>query len=139
MYTGIVEGSGRIDAAEHHDGGASLRIETDLGDVERDHSLAVAGVCLTASDVGEDWFVADLSSETVDRTYLADLEPGAAVNLERPLPADGRFHGHVVTGTVDTVTEVLSVREEGDGWRYEVASGRTGGPQPRSPPQRRSS
>lgn len=123
MYTGIVEATGRLRRVERHDGGgASVRIGCDLEGIEPDDSVAVDGVCLTATAVGEDWFEADCSVETVDRTYLADREPGAAVNLERPLPADGRFHGHVLKGTVDTVTEVLGVTSDGEGWRYTVAT-----------------
>lgn len=122
MYTGIVETTGRIAAVERHaEGGASVRVRTDLEGIEPDHSVAVDGVCLTATDVREDSFDADLSAETVSRTALADREPGAAVNLERPLPADGRFHGHVVKGTVDDVTELLRVARDGEGWRYTVA------------------
>lgn len=110
-------------AVDRHPGGsASLRVECDLPGVEPEDSIAVAGVCLTATAVGEEWFEADLSAETVERTYLASLDPGQEVNLERPLPADGRFHGHVMKGTVDTVTELLDVAAEGEGWRYTVAT-----------------
>ncbi|GAB3685846.1 riboflavin synthase [Salinarchaeum chitinilyticum] len=122
MYTGIVETTGRLRTVDRHqDGDASVRIETELDGIDPDDSVAVDGVCLTATAVGEDWFDADLSAETVSRTYLADRSPGEAVNLERPLPADGRFHGHVVKGTVDTVTELLRVTRDGEGWRYELA------------------
>lgn len=122
MYTGIVEATGQLlDVDQHDGGGASVRIETTLDGIEPDDSVAVDGVCLTATAVGEGWFDADLSAETVARTYLADRAAGDAVNLERPMPANGRFHGHVVKGTVDTVTEILRVVEDGEGWRYEVA------------------
>jgi len=122
MYTGIVETTGRLAAVERYDaGGASVRVNTDLDGIEPDDSVAVDGVCLTATDVDADGFEADLSAETVSRTYLADREPGDAVNLERPLPADGRFHGHVVKGTVDDITELLRVERDGEGWRYTMA------------------
>lgn len=122
MYTGIVEATGRIGRIERHDdGGASVRVECDLEGIGTDDSVAVDGVCLTATDVGADRFDADLSAETVERTSLTERDPGDAVNLERPLPADDRFHGHVVQGTVDTVTEILRVVEDGEGWIYEVA------------------
>lgn len=109
MYTGIVERTGTITAAEGVGAGRRIRVETDAIVLEPEESIAVDGVCVTAERVGEGWFEAWCSSETVDRTTLADRSPGDAVNLERPLPADGRFHGHFVGGTVDTTTELLAI------------------------------
>ncbi|MFD1514054.1 riboflavin synthase [Halomarina rubra] len=114
MYTGLVEEVGRIVAVTPETSGCRVVVEAPVTDLAVDDSVAVSGVCLTAEAVGDGWFEAYLSAETVERTYLASLRPGAAVNIERPLSADGRFDGHVVKGTTDTTTEVVAIEERGD-------------------------
>lgn len=118
MYTGIVETTAVVAAVDPLETGCRIRIETsDENALERDleahlapeDSIAVDGVCVTAERVTENGFEAFLSAETVSRTTLAERAPGDRVNVERPLPADGRFHGHIVTGTVDTTARVLEV------------------------------
>ncbi|MCU4972396.1 riboflavin synthase [Halobacteria archaeon AArc-m2/3/4] len=120
MYTGLVETTAAVAAVDRLENGCRIRIETgtdhdlDLAIAPED-SIAVDGVCVTAERVTDDWFEAFLSAETVSRTRLDEREPGDRVNLERPLPADGRFHGHLVKGTVDTTTTVLAVDESEEG------------------------
>ena len=70
---------------------------------------------------GDGWFSLFLAAETVDRTYLGDLEAGETVNLERALPADGRLDGHFVQGHVDATSEVVRVERVGEDWRYTFA------------------
>lgn len=116
MYTGVVETTGRIESKKRVDSGCRLRIEADTSGLQPDDSISIGGVCLTAEAVGEDWFDAFLSAETVARTYLADLSVGDHVNVERPLGADGQFDGHVVKGTVDTVVDIVDIESLGEDW-----------------------
>ncbi|AGB30337.1 riboflavin synthase subunit alpha [Natrinema pellirubrum DSM 15624] len=122
MFTGIVEETGEIVAREHTDDGLRLRIGADevATGLEHGQSISVSGACLTVEEFRErEWFEVFLATETVERTYLGDLETGETVNLERAMPADGRFDGHVVQGHVDavaTVTEIESVEED---WFFE--------------------
>lgn len=122
MYTGIVATTGTVTELTPTDGGGChLRVESpSLADVDPGDSVAVAGVCLTAEETGDDWLTAALSSETVARTFLADLDLGAAVNLERPVRADDRLDGHVVKGTVDCVGTVRALEADGEGRRLAV-------------------
>jgi len=132
MFTGIVEETGAVLDVEETDDGVRLRLATTFDDLGVGDSVSVAGVCLTVEDYGERenadavgdqdrWFSVFLAEETRERTYLGTLEPGDAVNLERAMPADGRFDGHVVQGHVDGTAEVLAVEEVGEDWRYTVS------------------
>ncbi|WP_128477403.1 riboflavin synthase [Halorussus pelagicus] len=123
MFTGIVEEAGEIEDVTVTDEGRRLRIagEEVTGDLDRGQSVSVSGVCLTVEEFGDDWFEVFLASETVNKTYLGKVEAGDPVNLERAMPADGRFDGHVVQGHVDTTAEVVDVREVGEDWEYEFA------------------
>ena len=80
----------------------------------RGASIAVNGTCLTAVELSSNHWSADLARETLERTNLGDLEPGASVNLERPLRANSRLDGHFVLGHIDSTAEVLSLEELGD-------------------------
>ena len=84
-------------------------------DAQHGGSIAVNGVCLTVVEHSGDRFTVDVMAETLTHTALSDLAPGSPVNLERAMPADGRFGGHVVQGHVDGTAEVVS-REPGDRW-----------------------
>jgi riboflavin synthase len=105
MFTGIVEELGRIQAFE----GRRLRIGATavLEDVRLGDSIAVSGCCLTVVAMGDDWWEADISPETLDRTSLRGVEPGAIVNLERSVKLQDRLGGHLVQGHVDAVGEVV--------------------------------
>ncbi|ELZ11115.1 riboflavin synthase subunit alpha [Halovivax asiaticus JCM 14624] len=122
MFTGIVEETGTIRSRDATDDGVRLRIEADevVEDVAHGASISVSGVCLTVErfETGS-WFEVFLASETVERTYLGDLAVSDAVNLERAMPADGRFDGHVVQGHVDAVATVSAVESVGEDWYVE--------------------
>jgi riboflavin synthase len=114
MFTGLVQDRGRVEAVDQTAGGVRLRVGSALaGDLEDGDSVAVDGVCLTATDVGADEFAADVMNETLERSTLAAVAMGRAVNLELPLRAADRLGGHVVQGHVDGVGEVVEVAEEG--------------------------
>ena len=128
MFTGIVEDTGTVRARTETDDGLRLRIGVDgFDDLHHGQSISVSGVCLTveeygsdddATDPGGDWFAVFLASETVAKTYLGDVAEGDAVNVERAMPADGRFDGHVVQGHVDTVAAVTGIERVGEDWRF---------------------
>jgi riboflavin synthase len=105
MFTGIVEELGQIKAFE----GGRLRIGAHqvLDDVRLGDSIAVSGCCLTVVAMGDDWWEADVSQETLERTSMKGIEPGAAVNLERSVKLQDRLGGHLVQGHVDAVGEVI--------------------------------
>jgi len=121
VFTGIVERTGEItDVNETADGRRLTVAASGLDDLHHGQSIAVSGVCLTveAFDTADGWFEVFLASETVEKTYLGELSVGDPVNIERALPADGRFDGHVVQGHVDTTATVEAVEQVGEDWRY---------------------
>jgi riboflavin synthase len=110
MFTGLVADLGHVEAVEQTAAGARLRIRTPLArELALGDSIAVNGVCLTATAIEGDAFAADVMHETLRRSKLA----GERVNLELPLRASDRLGGHVVLGHVDGTGEVRAVREEG--------------------------
>ena len=117
MFTGIIEELGTVKSFAHQPTGARLVIEcrTVLSDAHLGSSIAVNGVCLTALDLTPSSFAADLAPETLARTNLGDLMPGARVNLERPVTPATRLSGHIVQGHVDATGELLALDELGDG------------------------
>jgi riboflavin synthase len=105
---------GTVAAVDAADDGVRLRVATVLaGDLRDGDSIAVNGVCLTAIGADGDGFGADVMHETLRRSSLAEVTPGARVNLELPLRADERLGGHVVQGHVDGLGAIRAVREEG--------------------------
>ena len=127
MFTGIVEELGRVESFE----GTRLRIGASavLDGVVLGDSIAVSGCCLTVVAMGADWWEADVSQETLDRTSLRGIATGAVVNLERAVRMSDRLGGHLVQGHVDGVGEVvepvpdLQVRIPVDLMRYVVEKG----------------
>ncbi|MFL6074633.1 MAG: riboflavin synthase, partial [Mycobacteriales bacterium] len=117
MFTGIVEELGELIAlAPHGDSGVvAVRGPKVAAGARHGDSIAVNGACLTVIGVDGDTFRADVMAETLKRTSLGGLLPGAPVNLERAVPVDGRLGGHVVQGHVDGTGVVVS-RTPGDGW-----------------------
>ncbi|MDF3031887.1 MAG: riboflavin synthase [Moraxellaceae bacterium] len=110
MFTGIIEAVGTIRAVEPKGGDVRLRIATgklDLGDVKLGDSIATNGVCLTVVDLPGDGFVADVSTETLTRSTLEGLKAGTTVNLEKALQPQSRLGGHIVSGHVDGIGEVV--------------------------------
>lgn len=119
MFTGIVEGTGTVVDRTVADDDLRLTIELPRVDgVATGDSIAINGVCLTAESVDPPMVEVFLASETRDRTYLGDLAAGDAVNVERPVPADGRFDGHLVQGHVDATADVVDRRQLGEDWRF---------------------
>jgi len=105
---------GTVAAVDAADDGVRLRVTTALaGDLRDGDSVAVNGVCLTAVGADRDGFGADVMHETLRRSSLAEVAPGARVNLELPLRADERLGGHVVQGHVDGLGAIRAVRAEG--------------------------
>lgn len=114
MFTGLVAGLGRVARVDRSGDGARLSIETSLSSELREgDSVAVNGVCLTATRVSDGSFTADAMNETLARTSLASVVPGAEVNLELPMRAGDPFGGHFVQGHVDGLGTVTSVRDDG--------------------------
>jgi len=114
MFTGLIADLGTVLAVERDGEGAVLRVRTTLaGELRPGDSVAVNGVCLTATRAAEDEFEAHAIAETLRRSTLGALAAGASVNLELALRADGRLGGHVVQGHVDGTGSVAEVREEG--------------------------
>ncbi|MDR6678004.1 riboflavin synthase [Pseudomonas oryzihabitans] len=111
MFTGIIEALGEIRALTPKGGDVRLYVATgklDLADVKLGDSIAVNGVCLTAVDLPGDGFWADVSRETLSLTSLGALKPGSRVNLEKALMPTSRLGGHLVSGHVDGLGEVVS-------------------------------
>jgi riboflavin synthase len=129
MFTGIVTDVGTVRSAEQR-GDLRLRIETgyDLDTVDLGASIACSGVCLTVVDKADRWFAVDVSAETVSRTAAGQWREGARLNLERSLRLGDELGGHIVTGHVDAVAEVVGVCPEGDSVRVGLSVPRELGP-----------
>jgi riboflavin synthase len=114
MFTGLVQDLGRIVSADRNGEGARVTVETELAkELSEGDSVAVNGVCLTATDVGDRSFAADVMNETLSWTSLADVEPGTGVNLELPLRPSDRLGGHVVQGHVDGLATIAETSDDG--------------------------
>jgi riboflavin synthase len=114
MFTGLIADLGSVTALERDGEGATLEIRSALArDLAEGDSIAVNGVCLTATGLADGSFRAQAMRETLERSSLGELQVGAPVNLELPLRAEDRLGGHVVQGHVDGTGRVRAVREEG--------------------------
>jgi riboflavin synthase len=114
MFTGLIADMGSVTELSRTSGGARLRISTSLAaTLDEGDSIAVNGVCLTASGVDEASFGAEAMGETLMRSSLGELQVGAQVNLELPLRAEDRLGGHVVQGHIDATATVAQVRDDG--------------------------
>jgi riboflavin synthase len=114
MFTGLVQDRGTVRAVERESAGARLEVETRLStELSEGDSIAVNGVCLTAVEIGDGAFRADVMAETLRRSSLGPLEQGDPVNLELPLRAEDRLGGHFVQGHVDGTGTVESVTVDG--------------------------
>ncbi len=122
MFTGIITDIGKVRAVGDTNRDRRFEIETrlDLGTVEIGASIAHAGCCLTVVEKGEGWFAVQVSGETLDRTTLGQWTEGHLVNLERSAKVGDELGGHIVSGHVDGVGEVISVRSEGGSHRVQV-------------------
>ncbi len=116
MFTGIIEETGEIKKIEH--GAKSIKLtvaaKAVLDKTKPGDSISTNGVCLTAVHLDSGAFTADVMPETLRRSNLAYLRIGSRVNLERAMPANGRFGGHIVSGHIDGTGTILSLRREGN-------------------------
>ena len=121
MFTGLIAELGRVSSVERSDDGARLRIEaSSAAELREGDSVAVNGVCLTATEIDGGAFSAEAMNETLTRTSLGALEHGAPVNLELPLRAGDRLGGHFVQGHVDGLGTVAACDEDGFALRVRV-------------------
>lgn len=125
MFTGIVEEMGTLKAIRKGPHSAVLEIQAKvvLEDIHLGDSIAVNGVCLTATSYSPTGFTADVMHETLNRSALATLRPGSRVNLERAMAANGRFGGHIVAGHVDGVGTVQRITRDDNAIWYTIAAG----------------
>ncbi|MDH5191351.1 MAG: riboflavin synthase [Gammaproteobacteria bacterium] len=123
MFTGIIQAIGTIESLDKKGNDLSLQINTgklDLADVQSGDSIAVNGVCLTAVDLPGNGFRADVSGETLSLTSLGSLKEGSHVNLEKALTPTTRLGGHLVSGHVDGLGEVVRRWDEGKSVRFII-------------------
>src|SRR5512145_717126 len=122
MFTGIIEELGSVRTIEERGENARIVISARVVTEGTNHgdSIAVNGVCLTALDIQPDSFAADVSRETLLRSTLGRLQPGAPVNLERAVTPATRLGGHIVQGHVDARGVFISAEEHGDFWTVRI-------------------
>jgi riboflavin synthase len=121
VFTGLIQDLGRVREVDRTEDGVTLRVESALiGELGLGDSVAVNGVCLTATELDESGFAADVMNETLQRSSLRDAAAGSAVNLELPLRASDRLGGHIVQGHVDGVGTIRSVLADGFARRIEI-------------------
>lgn len=124
MFTGIIETVGTVTAIEGGPDGKRFTIGSELvtSDLKIGDSVSVNGVCLTATAISVPEVTVDTIVETLDRTNLGSVTVGSHVNLERAMPASGRFDGHIVQGHVDGTGVIASIDDEGTGQRWTIAA-----------------
>ncbi len=124
MFTGIIEEIGTIKSVVRNSSKSQLVIGASkvLEDAHIGDSIAVNGVCLTVVDFTSSQFTVDVMNETYSRSSLGDLRIAGQVNLERAMPANGRFGGHIVTGHIDGTGRIKATRREGNAVWYEVTT-----------------
>ncbi len=123
MFTGIIEAVGRIESIEDKGGDAKVWIHTgkmDMSDVQLGDSIAMNGVCLTAIELRNDAYCADVSGETLSLTSLKQLKEGSPVNLEKALTPTTRLGGHMVSGHVDGLGKVIDRYDDGRSVRFII-------------------
>lgn len=122
MFTGIIEEVGTVRQIQkgQHSAVLHLQAEAILEDLKTGDSVAVNGVCLTATQIQPRGFCADVMHETLNRSSLAALQIGSQVNLERAMAADGRFGGHIVAGHVDGIGRISQVTKDDNAIWYTI-------------------
>jgi len=122
MFTGIIEDIGFILSIKKSSGKWEFSVKTVLAKtgIREGDSIAIDGVCLTATTITRDGFIADASLETLKVTTLAEKKTGTRVNIERAMGADGRFGGHFVMGHVDCIGTIVDIKKAGDSVRFSV-------------------
>ena len=122
MFTGIIEEVGTVKQIKHgqHSAVLTIRAQTVLQHTKIGDSIAVNGICLTVTQLYPDSFSADVMHETLNRSALAQLTIGSTVNLERAMPANGRFGGHIVAGHADGIGRIAKIRRDDTAIWYTV-------------------
>lgn len=123
MFTGIISAIGDIADLEQRGGDMRLTIRTgnlSLTDVQLGDSIACNGACLTAVELTGEGFIADVSVETLNLTTIGNWRTGSRINLEKAMQASDRFGGHIVSGHVDGIGEVVSLEEDARSWRFRI-------------------
>ena len=123
MFTGIIEAVGKILRTETRGGDMRVTVSTGklpMREKSVGESISVNGVCLTAVEFGNEYFVADVSRETLSRTTLGKLVNGQNVNLERALLPTTRLGGHLVSGHVDGIGRITEKKHDGRSWRFRI-------------------
>jgi riboflavin synthase len=122
MFTGIIEEVGTVSGVERREDAYVIMISAAkvLEDAQVGDSIAVNGTCLTVTTMGSGRFSADVMPETLKATALQQIQPGTKVNLERAMPANGRFGGHIVSGHVDGVGTVSNLRKVANAVYYDI-------------------
>ena len=120
MFTGIIEATGKAAAISHDKGNLELWVSSPISsELKIDQSVSHNGICLTVVEIKDGMHRVTAIDETLRKTNLQDLKTGDVINLERCMPANGRFDGHIVQGHVDGTGECLSVKEANGSWVYE--------------------
>ena len=123
MFTGIIETVGEVVAKELREGDVKLTLKADesyLEAVMLGDSIACNGVCLTVVDRTSNQFMLDVSVETLSLTTIGDWDVGSKVNLEQAMIASSRFGGHIVSGHIDRIGEIIDIAEDARSWRMTV-------------------
>ena len=124
MFTGLIQDVGQVEDIERNDDGARIHISTGLvSEIAEGDSVAVDGICLTATTVNDVGFEVEAMNQTLEVTALGALDPGARVNLELAMKASDRLGGHIVQGHGEAVGEVAAVDEDGFARRLRVRLG----------------
>ena len=120
MFTGIIESLGKVQSLENQKGNLELWITSPISsELKIDQSVSHNGVCLTVVELREGMHCVTAIEETLRKTNLSQLQTGDTINLERCMPANGRFDGHIVQGHVDQTGECISMNEENGSWLFE--------------------
>jgi riboflavin synthase len=127
MFTGIISAIGDIASLEERGGDVRLTIRSgnlNLTDVQLGDSIACNGACLTAVELTGEGFVADVSVETLNLTTIGNWQTGSRINMEKAMQAADRFGGHIVSGHVDGIGEVVALEEDARSWRFRLRAPR---------------
>jgi riboflavin synthase len=127
MFTGIISAIGDIASLEERGGDVRLTIRSgnlNLTDVQLGDSIACNGACLTAVELTGEGFVADVSVETLNLTTIGNWQTGSRINMEKAMQATDRFGGHIVSGHVDGIGEVVALEEDARSWRFRLRAPR---------------
>lgn len=127
MFTGIISAIGDIASLEERGGDVRLTIRSgnlNLTDVQLGDSIACNGTCLTAVELTGEGFVADVSVETLNLTTIGNWQTGSRINMEKAMQATDRFGGHIVSGHVDGIGEVVALEEDARSWRFRLRAPR---------------